>query len=42
MSGAAWLAVFTSLACVLAVIAIAVMVGMLPPEDLAQLGILAE
>ena len=42
ISAAAVLAVISSLACVLAIVMIVVMVGLLPPEDVVQLGQLAE
>lgn len=42
LSGATWLTIISTLACALAVVAIVIMLGFLPPDDLAQLGRLAE
>lgn len=42
LSGVTVLAIITTTACVIAVIAVVMMIGLLPPEDLAQLGRLAE
>ncbi len=42
ISGAAWLAIITSVACLFAIASVAIMLGLLPPDDLAQLGRLAQ
>ncbi|MFN4002660.1 hypothetical protein [Microcella sp.] len=42
LSGPAILAIITTLACALAVASIVIMLGLLPPDDLAQLGRLAQ
>ena len=42
LSGPGILAIVTTVACVLAVVSIVIMLGFLPPDDLAQLGRLAE
>lgn len=42
ISGVAWLAIISSVACLLAIATVAIMLGLLPPDDLAQLGRLAQ
>lgn len=42
LSGAAWLAIITTVACLLAVTSIVIMLGLMTPHDLAQLGRLAQ